>query len=75
MQEVCKHLEHLLADVYAASFKNAQGVFVVNAVPRIEITTVAEILQLTQAGLIDISHAKSLMGQLTGATSSKRPRM
>lgn len=74
MQEVCRHLAALMVDVYKQSFKDTRsGIrFTINTVPRIEVNNIAEIIQLTEAGLLDAQDARRLVGDLTGKRKVKK---
>lgn len=66
MQEICRFLEVLLSEVYRVSFKDPGSSFSIHTVPRIEISTVEDIIKLHEAGLLDPTHAKTLVGHLSG---------
>uniref|UniRef100_A0A6T8KLY8 Uncharacterized protein n=2 Tax=Hemiselmis andersenii TaxID=464988 RepID=A0A6T8KLY8_HEMAN len=68
MVNICRHLEHLLKDVYTASYGSMQHEvkFTLRATPRIEINNVEEVCMLLEAGVVSFNDAMTISNMLLG---------
>jgi hypothetical protein len=68
MMSVCRHLKQLMIDVYLATFGgSAESVnVVIRATPRIEISSIEEICQLLDSGVVSQQNAMDLSNMIFG---------
>jgi hypothetical protein len=68
MTSLCNHLQNLLADVYAATFPAAKIpiVFRLRASPRLEVTTIQELVLLINSGLLTTDNAFTMTNMILG---------
>ena len=68
MMSVCRHLQLLLTDVYLASFGGSadEVEFTICAMPRIDISSVEEICQLLDAGMVSSENAMDISNMIFG---------
>ncbi|NDC90154.1 MAG: hypothetical protein EB075_15370, partial [Bacteroidetes bacterium] len=68
MMRVCRHLENLLLEVYTATYgvDEREVIFTVRPTARMEVQTVAELVQLMDAGVVSYDHAMEYSNMLLG---------
>jgi hypothetical protein len=68
MMSVCRHLKQLMIDVYLATFGGSQDSvdIIIRATPRIEISSIEEICQLLESGVVSQQNAMDLSNMIFG---------
>jgi hypothetical protein len=68
MTSMCTHLQFLLQDVYSASFPQSKTPvsFRLRASPRLEVTTIQELLLLIDSGLLTTENAFAMSNMILG---------
>ena len=73
MMSICRHLQNLMVDVYVATFGGSKDdvEVVIRATPRIEISSVEEICQLLESGVVSQQNAMDISNMIFGIDLSQ----